>query len=140
METGQAIIAEFVEPGVARLVYRQFPVIGPFSLFMAEVSECAADQNKFWAFHDAAYQRARNRLLRNPEDAAAAAREVGLDVETLKACQQSGRMRPRIEADATEGQRRGVEATPTIFVGDRKIVGNQPLEVFRDAINAIKPR
>lgn len=140
MEAGQAIIAEFVEPGVARLVFRQFPVVGPFSLYMAEVSECAADQGKFWVFHDAAFQRARARALRRSEDAEAAAREVGLDVDALKACQRSGRVRPRIEADAAEGQRRGVEGTPTIFVGDRKIVGNQPLDVFRDAINAVRPR
>src|SRR3990170_1764779 len=140
MEAEEAIIAEFVEPGVARLVYRQFPVVGPFSLYMAEVSECAADQNKFWAFHDAAFQRVRGRALRRPEDAEAAAREIGLDVDALRACQQSVRARPRIEADAAEGQRRGVEATPTIFVGDRKIVGNQPIDVFRDAINAVKPR
>jgi protein-disulfide isomerase len=140
MEAGQAIIAEFVEPGVARLVYRQFPVVGPFSLYRAEVSECAADQNRFWAFHDAAFQRARARALRRSEDAEAVAREVGLDVEALKACQRDGRVRGRIEADAAEGQRRGVEATPTLFVGDRKIVGNQPIDVFRDAVNAVKPR
>jgi protein-disulfide isomerase len=140
MEAGGTLIAEFVKPGVARLVFRQFPVVGPFSLYMAEMSECAADQNKFWAFHDAAFQRARGRALRRPEDAMAAAREVGLDVGALQACQQSGRVRARIEADVAAGQRRGVEATPTIFVGDRKIVGNQPTDVFRDAVRSVAPR
>ena len=53
---------------------------------------------------------------------------------------RNGATRARVETDRADGQRRGVEGTPTIFVGGRKVVGAQPIEVFRDAINAARPR
>ncbi len=139
-ETEPAIISEFVEPGIVRLVYRQFPIIGPFSAVAAEASECAADQQRFWAYHDALFARAARRALREPEDLLAAAKDVGLDEQAFRGCMRSGATRSRVETDRADGQRRGVEGTPTMFVGDRKVVGAQPIEVFRDAINAARPR
>lgn len=140
LDTSRVLIAEFVEPGIARLVYRQFPVIAQLSVQIAEASECAADQRRFWAFHDAVYARLQRRAMRGGPDIDAAAREARLDLAALAACQRGGAMRARVEADYTEGARRGVEATPTIFVNDRMIRGNQPVDVFRSAINAARPR
>jgi protein-disulfide isomerase len=140
VEAERAIIAEFVEPGVARLVYKQFPVISELSALIAEASECAADQRRFWAFHDAAFARLANHAMRTPADIDAAARAARLDVAALNACRQKGETRPRVIADYNDGVRRGVEGTPTIFVNNRKIVGNQPADVFRAAINAARAR
>lgn len=135
-----AIISEFVEPGIVRYVYRHFPIVSPFSTVAAEASECAADQQRFWAYHDALYARAARGALRGQEDLLAAARDVTLDEQAFRACMRSGTARTRVETDRADGQRRGVEGTPTIFVGTRKVVGAQPIEVFRDAINGARPR
>ena len=135
-----ALIAEFVDAGVARLVHRHFPVLGPGAEAAAEASECAADQQRFWPYHDALFARARRGALRSPGDLDAAAREVGLDGNAFAACRLSGGGRPRVDADRSEGQRRGVEGTPTTFIGERKIVGVQPLEVFRAAVRDARPR
>jgi protein-disulfide isomerase len=140
MEGGRAIIAEFVEPGVARLVYKQFPVISELSAQIAEASECAADQQRFWAFHDAAFARLAGRAMQTPADIDAAARDAGLDLAALNTCRQKGETRPRVIADYNEGVRRGVEGTPTIFINDRKIVGNQPVDAFRAEIDAARKR
>jgi protein-disulfide isomerase len=140
VQAERAIIAEFVEPGVARLVYKQFPVISEFSALIAEASECAADQQRFWAFHDAAFARLSNRAMRAPADIDAAARDAGLDLGALTSCRQSGQTRPRVVADYNDGVRRGVEGTPTVFVNDRKVVGNQPIDVFRAEIDAARRR
>ncbi len=37
------VISEFVKPGIARLVYRHFPIVAPLSADAAAASECAAD-------------------------------------------------------------------------------------------------
>jgi predicted DsbA family dithiol-disulfide isomerase len=65
---------------------------------------------------------------------------VGLDANAFAACPLSGGGKSRVGADRSEGQRRGVEGTPTTFIGERKIVGVQPLEVFRAAVRDARPR
>jgi protein-disulfide isomerase len=139
MNTEPAIISEFVEPGIVRLVYRQFP-LQPFSAVIAEASECAADQHRFWAYHDLLFAKAMRDELRGADDVRSAAKEVGLDGPTFVACIKAGKARARVEADRADGERRGVTGTPTIFIGKRMIVGAQPISVFRDAINAARPR
>lgn len=138
--TERALVAEFVEPGVVRLIYRQFPVISQLSVSIAEASECAADQKRFWAFHDAVYARVQRGAMRRAADIDSAAREARLDLAALTACRQGGRMRSRVEADFNDGASRGVQATPTFFINGRQVVGNQPLDVFRAEINAARKR
>jgi protein-disulfide isomerase len=138
--TERALIAEFVEPGVVRMVYRQFPVISQLSVSIAEASECAADQKRFWAFHDAVYARVERGAMRREADIDSAAREARLDLAALTACRRGGRMRSRVEADYNDGASRGVQATPTFFINGRRVVGNQPLDVFRAEINAARKR
>jgi protein-disulfide isomerase len=135
-----AIVREFVEPGIARLVYRHFPVVAPESAFLAALAECAADERRFWAFHDAVMRRVARRALRSLGDVDAAARDAGLDPERLRACQPEPAIRARVDADRRAGERRGVEGTPTIFVNERRIVGNVPIAVIREAIGAARVR
>jgi protein-disulfide isomerase len=134
-----AIISEFVEPGIVRLVYRHFP-LQPFSAVIAEASECAAEQQHFWAYHDVLFDRAVHSKLSGAGDLRSAAQEIGLDGPKFVECIKSGKARARVEADRADGERRGVDGTPTIFIGNQKIVGAQPIAVFREAINAARPR
>ncbi|MBM3469297.1 MAG: DsbA family protein [Armatimonadetes bacterium] len=134
------IVSEYVNKGIVRMVYRQFPVGGPLSEQAAEASLCAADQGKFWAYHGALFARLPRGELRGAGDLDSAAREIGLDQAAFTRCLRSGQMRARVAADMNEGLRRGVQGTPTSFVGGRAIVGAQPIEVFRAAIEAARPR
>lgn len=134
------IVSEYVNTGIVRIVYRQFPVGGPLSEQAAEASLCAADQGKFWAYHGALFARLPRGELRGAGDLDSAAREIGLDQAVFTRCLRSGQMRARVDADRNEGLRRGVQGTPTSFVGGQAIVGAQPFEVFRAAIEAARPR
>lgn len=134
------IVSEYVNTGIARIVYRQFPVGGPLSEQAAEASLCAADQGKFWAYHGELFARLPRGELRGAGDLDAAARQIGLDQARFTRCLRSGQMRARVDADRNEGLRRGVQGTPTSFVGGRAIVGAQPIEVFRAAIEAARSR
>jgi protein-disulfide isomerase len=140
LEVKPALVAEFVEPGVVRLIYRHFPVLGPLSEAAALAGECAAAQQRFWAFHDAVFRRTARRTLRGPDDLTAAAREARLDTAALAACQRTPAARAGVDADRNEGLRRGVEGTPTLFVGNKKIVGAPPYEMLRGEIRAAQPR
>jgi len=135
-----ALIADYVNPGTARLVYRHFPVVAPLSVTAAAASECAADQQRFWAYHDELFARASRGALRTAADLDGAARQIGLDQAAFTQCLRSGATRDRVEADRSDGERRGVRGTPTSFVNGEMVAGAQPIEVFRGAIDTALKR
>jgi len=135
-----AIIADYVKPGTAKLVYRHFPIVAPFSVSAATASECAADQQQFWAYHDELFARATRGALRTAGDLDAAARKVGLDQAEFTRCLRGGVTRDRVETDRSDGERRGVRGTPTSFVNGEMVPGAQPIEVFRGAIETALKR
>ena len=51
----QTITEEYIQPGKARLVFKDFPLNGPDSILAAEASHCAADQGRFWQYHHELY-------------------------------------------------------------------------------------
>jgi protein-disulfide isomerase/rhodanese-related sulfurtransferase len=112
-----------------RFVFRQFPLIHthPFSERMAEASECAAEQGKFWEAVDEIYSRqgdASDDGLRR--DAA----EIGLDPAKFHQCLTSGAEAARVTRDREDGKALGVNATPTFFIGHQVVSGAPDEEEF----------
>jgi protein-disulfide isomerase len=139
-QTEPGIIAEYVEPGAVKLTYRHFPVIAPLSVTAAAASECAADQQQFWPYHDELFARASRGSLRGEPDLEAAARKIGLDLTAFRRCVRADATRGRVDADRLDGERRGVRGTPTSFVNGEAVPGAQPIEVFRGVIDAALKR
>lgn len=46
------ILNEYVKTGKANFVYKHLAFLGQESVFAAVAAECAADQGKFWEYHD----------------------------------------------------------------------------------------
>ena len=89
--------------------------------------------------------RARAGRLRSTEDGAAnatrmpaflvaRAAELGLDLVRFERDLDSGRFKVIVQKDVAEGRRLGVTGTPTFFVNGRRLVGAQPLEVFKQVV------
>lgn len=106
-----------------RFVYRHFAFIGEESLRAAEASECAADQGKFWEYHDAIYENygGVNKGAYYDDNLIGFANELGLDRSTFSTCLTSGKHRDKVEEDVRDGERLGVSSTPTLFVNGRKV-------------------
>ena len=48
-----ALIEEYVKTGKMQIIYNQFPIVGKGESVQAAIaSQCAADQNKFWQYHN----------------------------------------------------------------------------------------
>jgi protein-disulfide isomerase/rhodanese-related sulfurtransferase len=105
-----------------RFVFRHFPFpsIHPFALKAAEASECAAQQGKFWEYVDRAYDAKEDLAVPSLERYAS---ELGLNPQEFHQCLSSDVTLPIIERDQKDGMALGVRATPTFFVGKRKIEG-----------------
>jgi protein-disulfide isomerase len=116
-------------PGKLRLVYRHYPLdsLHPQARRASEASWCAAEQNRFWQFHDRIYA---NGPDASPETLQRLANEAGVDAAKFTSCLSSGRAAASIEKDVEEGSRHGVTGTPGFFVNGRNLSGNQPLESF----------
>ena len=54
-QTEPEIVQNYVNTGKVRFVFRNFAFLGAESTAAAEAADCAEDQNKLWAYHDALY-------------------------------------------------------------------------------------
>jgi protein-disulfide isomerase len=110
------LIEQLLSRGIARFEFRQFPVLGEDSEYAAQVTDCAADQDGFWPLHDRFM--ANDRTLYTEAGLRRQATANGLDVDLLFACIRAGTHQSAVEDSKAEGQRRGVRATPTVFIND----------------------
>ncbi len=121
-----------------RFGYVHFAFLGPESLLAAEASECAADQNAFWAYHDALF------TIQNGESGGAyqtdslkdVAAQLGLDMPIFSECLDSGKHRDLVQEESAWVRSIGVQSTPAFVLDGQPIVGAQPFEVFQQAIEA----
>ena len=126
---------DYINTGKVRFVYKQFAILGPESNRTAEASECAAEQDKFWEFHDYVFaDQANNRSPLNDETLISLAAGVGLDVAAFTECLQSNRYTNQISEESLAVQSLGVRGTPGFVVNGVYIAGAQPFEVFQQVI------
>jgi protein-disulfide isomerase len=124
------ILTEF--PGKVRIVAKDFPLaFHEGALPAAEAARCAGEQGRFWEYHDMLYL-AQPAFSRS--DLVGYAARLGLARDPFAACLESGRQREPVKADVAEGRAAGVRGTPTFFVNGRRLVGAQPLDAFREAV------
>jgi protein-disulfide isomerase len=123
---------DYLATGKAKLVFKYFAFEGEESILSAQAAECAAEQNRFWDYHDMLFLN--QRVPFTSENLKAFARELGLDTASFNGCLDLETHAEKVAADRAEGQRRGVTGTPTFYVGQTQIVGAKPYDTFRAAI------
>ena len=101
----------------------------------AAASVCAQEQGKFWEMHDLLF---RNNNKLGGRALMSYAKQLGLDTRTWRSCVQDPTTLERIKADSKVGGDAGVGGTPTFFVNGRKMVGAQPVEAIKAAIESLK--
>ena len=135
-DTQPTLINKYVSNGTLRIEWRDFPYLGPESTTAALASRAAAEQGKFWQFHDTlfAHQFPPNSGHLTESYLTGVAKSLGLKIEKFRIDMHSAVTRAAVEKDFTEGQRIGVTGTPSFRVNSTTIVGAQPLQVFEQAI------
>lgn len=137
MGTARQIDRDYVTTGKVRVVFKNHAQLGPESAPSAEAALCAVDQNKFWEFNDSLSEwlAAGNRGAFAKANYIALAGQLGLNATTFGQCLDAGKYAQQVKDETAESERRGVTATPTFFVNEVKIIGAQPYEVFKAAID-----
>lgn len=121
-------------PGKIRLVYKDFPLsFHAGARPAAEAARCAGEQKQFWPYHDLLFL---SRPKFDREALIGYAERLQLDKDAFTACFDSSRHKDAVGADMAEGRALGVTGTPTFFVNGRKLVGAQPVEALREAVQS----
>jgi protein-disulfide isomerase len=105
-----------------RRVYRHFPVRSshPHAWAAACAAEAAGLQGRFWEMHDLLF--AEQGRLDDPH-LWQRATGLALDLDRFESDRRSQPVLARVRHDFRSGVRAGVVTTPTLFIGDRKLVG-----------------
>jgi protein-disulfide isomerase len=116
--TLERIEEEYVNTGKVQILFRQFPFLGNESTAAAEASQCAADQDAFWPYHDALFaaQGAENSGALNNGKLKSIASDLDLDMTTFNSCFDSGAHKASVQAEKEQGVDAGVTGTPAIFI------------------------
>jgi protein-disulfide isomerase len=114
-------------------IYRHYPlVIHPRARPAAEASQCAAEQGKFWQFHDKLFG---DQSKLGDEDFKRHAAQLGLDTAQFNACVDSRKYQAEIDNDIHAGDEAGVSGTPAFYINGRMLSGAQPFEAFKSIID-----
>ena len=122
--------------GKVRFVYRHLTILGPESLLAAIASECAAEQGRFWEYHDLLFRRwagenvgsfSEPNLLRYAAD-------IGLETGPFTECLQERRYVEKVRRDFEDARALGVRATPTLFINGKMYRGLRDYEEYRRII------
>jgi len=106
-----------------------------------EASEYARDRGHFDSFHTRVFRAyfVETRYIGSFNVIQELAEQEGLDVDDLRRALQEKRYAARLEEARQEARRYAVNAVPTFIInGEHKIVGAQPLDVFREKFGIIQ--
>jgi len=131
-----------IKTGRLRWRYRDFPLQQhPFSRLAAQSAACADEQGKFWEQHQRIYEGQADWAASS--DAAPVfrgyAKAIGLDLGRYDACMSSAKYAGRIQASQQEGERLGVNSTPTLMVGGRLYQGRFDSDAIIHLVDSLAP-
>jgi protein-disulfide isomerase len=114
-----------------RLVYKEFPILGPGSQFAARAALASRRQGKYVAFHNA-LMRATQQV--NEGTVMEVAREIGLDTEQLKADMQDPAIQAAIARNLQLADALGITGTPSFIIGQEMVPGAVGLGTLQSLI------
>jgi protein-disulfide isomerase len=141
-ETFSQIVTSYVEAGLVRYVFRDYPLASqPQSSLAAGAANCAGQAgggSAYWAMHDLLFERQTEWSGRSSAGDLfrGYAGELSLDTAAFGECLDAEATRNQVQADLREGTARGVRGTPTFFIDGQPLVGAQPYNVIAQAIDA----
>ncbi|MFQ5972892.1 MAG: DsbA family protein, partial [Alphaproteobacteria bacterium] len=131
MANGIALLTE--QDDDVKVVFKEFPVFGPESVFAARAALASKKQGMYREFH-LALMRNRGRL--NESIVMRLADRVGLDTDRLREDMQAPEIEETIRHNLQLAQRLGIRGTPSFIIGDELVPGALDISTMRRLIQA----
>ena len=127
----EELVKEFGEK--VKLVVRSFPLGQHTHAFKAaEASEAAREQGKFWEYAALLFT---NQKALEVDKLKEYASKLGLDRKKFDAALDSGRFSGKVKRDLADGDKIGVDSTPSVFVNGKR-TRERTKEALKAAIEA----
>jgi len=129
--------------GKVAYFYMLFPVKvhGDVAIATSKASVAAADQSKFWEFHDIMYK---NFEKHSDADIQRYVEELGMDKERFHTVWRSPQAEKIVEDTKAEGLSLGVKSTPTIFINGKLYHGERSrielLDVLQEELELVEKK
>jgi len=132
------IVKDYVETGKVHFTYTPYSFLGQESVKSAEAAYCAADQGKFWEFHDLLFanQAGENRGTYTRTLFVSFAGDLKLDKTTFQNCIDTGKYTQKVQDNLAYGQSKGVTGTPYFLVNDKLVDSSQLVQEIESALSA----
>jgi protein-disulfide isomerase len=129
--TLQALVEDY--DGKVRVVFKDYPLDNHRRAMPSAVAaRCAGEQQKYWPMNEKLLAE-QSRL--EDADFLRHADALKLDKKKFQACLEDGEMERRARANFAEGEKVGVQATPTFYVNGLLVSGAQPYDRFKAVID-----
>jgi protein-disulfide isomerase len=120
-------------PNDVRLIFKQYPLDShPAAAISAAASLAAHAQGKFWPMHDVMFA---NRQKLSRQAILAWAKDIGLDMKRFTSDLDSESIRKTVLRDQADGDKAGVEGTPTVFLNGQKYNGDLAPDAIKPVID-----
>ena len=146
-QTESQIIQDYVNTGKVRFVFRNLPLsfLGPESIAAAEAADCAEDQNKLWAYHDALYSAKVAEVAKGGTEADGffstaellnIGQKAGLTMSTFTSCVNNNTDGALVTQETAAAVATVGNSTPSFIINGTLISGAQPYSVFQQALDS----
>lgn len=134
------LTVSYIETGKVLYVYYDFPLIQihKHSFLAARAARCAADQGKYWEYHDRLFAEQARWSAQGSvtDDFVGYATAEGLDRQAFEQCLKSDRHADVVTANLRLAEQLGVQGTPTLYINGKLIRSLSGWEQLRDLIDA----
>jgi protein-disulfide isomerase len=132
-----------IDPGIISYRFFDYPLpMHKNTWHASNAAACAADQGKFWEMHDALFNgqdRWNTAATSRPKSVFLGyVRALGLDTGKWEQCFDGRVHQRRIEANATEAERRHVGLTPTFVIGNKMLPGAISYDKFKAYVDSAR--
>jgi protein-disulfide isomerase len=121
-----------------RVVFKEYPVLGPDSVIAARAAVAAMEQDrgaKYFAFHSAMMS---HRGQINEAEVMRFAAAAGLKLDRLKADMATPKTEKVLSDNHALAEKLGIQGTPGFVIGDQIVPGAVPLESLRQLVKAAR--
>jgi protein-disulfide isomerase len=120
-----------------RVVFKDFPILGPDSVIAAKAALAAERQGAYFKFHQAMMANAEHITTGVIERLAS---KLGLDVARLKADMELPEIHAMLDKNMKLAETIGVSSTPTFVIGSELVTGGMTEDAFRTLLLKASPK
>ena len=121
-----------IEGVQTKVEFKNFPLSIHSNAQVAHQAAMAArEQGKFWEMHDLLFA---NQAAVKREDLMGYAKKLGINLERFTKDMDSERIKDIIKADVTEGEKLGVNGTPTFFINGKGYSGTRSFDQLKQLV------